>query len=218
MIIPFLLLDKNLRKKSLKALLIILIVTFGIILILQNLGVDFLSSYLRIVNIYNHVASESLSNTSIGQRLACNLRGLKIGMDHFLLGVGLNNVHYYYDTYKSPSWYTNEMGTGTGNQWLQALGEMGILGLIVLMSMWIIPLAKLKKYIRVNQDNKYGFMATAFYYILLANIINSLFTYSYIHIQRWINLSLAVLVLLFIGSLSKTEYSYRINRDNKIIS
>lgn len=207
----FILLSKKMLMRGLKVGLITSTVIFCIILGLRFINVDFLSGFSRVKKLTTNIAAKSVSTGAFRQRLLHNLRALKIWKDHPLLGVGINNVPYYHSSYSPPDWLKGRPieETGSGNMWTMAIAEMGFFAFVGLAFLWISALLKMKHYIKLALDNSSIFLSLTFYYILLGEIVNSLFTHQFIHIQRWFYLSLTVLVMFYIDSV--------INRNNNVI-
>jgi len=218
MMCVFIFLHKKLRWKVLKIGLITLVTISFIILGLNCFKMNFLSGFSRVKHEYIRFIAKSVATGSIRQRLLHNLRAIKIWSDHPLLGVGINNVPYYHNTYSPPAWLEGDPieEYGGGNMWAMALGEMGIVGFGGLALLWISALLKMRQYVRITRNNSNSsFLALVFYYVLLGEAINSLFSHQFIHIQRWFYLSLAVLVMFYINSVTNHNKSVIDSRQGK---
>lgn len=205
----FIFLNKKLRGRILKIGLVFLIVfILWTSFMFYYLDIDFLSGFSRLERIIAAIKSgsfSSLSGASFGQRLMGHHRNLSIWWRHPLLGVGINNIQYYYNDYLAPAWFNYPHIERGGSMWVKTLVEMGILGFIGLLFLWISCLLRMKQYAKLNQDEKWGFVPITFYYVLLTNFVNSFFTHQLVHIQRWFSLSMAVLIMFYIDSIIKKK-------------
>lgn len=182
--------------KKIATLSFIAVIFFAVYILLPRLGINFLTAFERVENevILPIITGVSPGITSLGMRLAKAVTTFKVGLAHPFLGVGLNNTSYYAFLYE-PEWYTGGLPLEENhNMWITTFGEMGILGLIALISLWYSALKKVK-YSASKNENKWKIIFIAFYFILWSDIINSNFTHEIMHPQRWFNLSIVGLLI-----------------------
>jgi len=175
-----------------------------VIAILSFFNIDFASSLSRVQSIYNQVTQGTFAG-SFGTRLARLVVTLKVWLEHPILGVGLNNVHYSVMKYGwRPEWYT---GVGhlaaNHNVWAQALAEMGIPGFLALVTLWGSALKKIKKTLSLARGTPWEAILCGFYCIIWSDIINSNFTHMFMHPQRWFDLSLTSLTVYVFHKYTK---------------
>ena len=174
-----------------------MIVVVAITLPLQYYGIDFIGVFTtRIKGSLHHIfygreLSELAAQTSLSERLATTIAGIRIWEDYPFFGVGLNNYQFYGPKYKG-----GYEGSTPLNKlqvvWVQVLVEGGILLFFSFALLWGVALLKLKKYMfAISRNPNLQIIAVSMYYILWGDVINMLFNYSWIMPQRWFNLAIA---------------------------
>jgi len=84
------------------------------------------------------------ADSSIRERSAIYLSGVRIFLDHPLLGVGIGQAPEYLPEYSNYSGHSRlQRKMGAHNMYLESLAETGVLGFIVLMAMVVITLRRL---------------------------------------------------------------------------
>ncbi len=137
-------------------------------------------------------------NDASGQvRVVGNLVALKMWMDHPLFGVGVNNFLFHVPNYVLPSWYGGwQEITTPGNMWTEALSEMGIFGFIALCGVWLASLRQLWMTAKKTKSNDWLSVALfAFFYVLVADVLSSLFLHSIAAPQLWVDLGVAYILV-----------------------
>jgi len=136
----------------------------------------------------------AISPGSIGVRLASVTAAFKVWISHPFLGVGLNNVRFY-EPQLIPQWYIGPEMTfaGAHNMWVNVLAQVGIIGFIPFVLIWIRSL-QMAKGASYTCQGKEGILAQAIFYILLADVIRGLMGISFIHPRVWLHLGLASLI------------------------
>ena len=141
---------------------------------------------------------ESISGTSIGRRSASAITGLKVWSQNPLLGVGLNSAQIDSQEHMWPKWYTFDMKIKRyHNVWIYALAEMGLFGFIALVLVWGSAMKSLWREVQKTKG-VYKILLLSMYYVLLADVIGSAFTLSFVHPQRWFDLAIASLLIYIV--------------------
>ncbi|MCD6468891.1 MAG: O-antigen ligase family protein [Thermoplasmata archaeon] len=197
-IVTLSLLNRYLRGRTVKTALIFLVAIIGTSFLLQYSGIDFIHIVAeRVKGVYYDIFQPSKAISSPAAKNSFNIRfariimGLRVWLDHPLLGVGLNNYSFYGIEYGGVQFWT------TDSFWVQSLAEGGILFLGALVFVHVLALTQLKRYIRKAHGNDQFLYTTgtAFYYIIWAQVLSGFLTYSWISMFWWVNLSLACLVM-----------------------
>lgn len=179
------------RSKIFLLVIIVVLLIWGLnFLLSRSLNINFievLSSRIETENL-----SSPVEGTSYRNRIKGLIGGLKAWLYHPILGVGLGQLKYYPEL--AQSLYHRERGW-TNNAWVQVLVETGIIGFSALVALIFTVLGLVKQGYNQATNPKYRFLLWACYYILLADIINSIFTHTWHHPQRWFTLSIAALLL-----------------------
>ena len=75
---------------------------------------------------------------------------------------------------------------------------MGIIGFIAFVGLWSITLGRLRRAARLGNPQDYVWViVVALYYVIWADLMESLFTHSIAQTQRWFDLGLASMVVLY---------------------
>lgn len=98
----------------------------------------------RIVSIFD------LSNETNRDRLHMVYTGWEIFKDYPLTGVGANNIEIVYKDYRHPQ--ARQVNPHLHNNFLQILGDRGILGLLSLIAAFVVLFLNLIQRIKRNQD------------------------------------------------------------------
>jgi hypothetical protein len=156
-------------------------------LVLTAFGMDFFGAlglrfkYL-ILNVLNPTETAQISSYRI--RSECMLGALDVWVRHPVLGVGLNNMAYYTDTC--------EYSLG----WSQLLADQGVLGVIALISIFFVLFRGLTGISRGAPSHSFwSAISLALIFVLVSDIVNGVFTYNWVDLQRWFTLAFANLVL-----------------------
>ena len=180
------------------AFLILLLWIIG----LYQLGINPIYVFIRTGAMINQPLRQALGTEvmtpesgSAGIRFVRAIAALKIGIAHPILGVGLNNIRYY--DYETPQWLWGDASitANVHTVFARVLGETGFLGFFALVFIAVATLRKINWAIRLNRESYWGAIFLAFYYIMWANFIDSNFTHAVAHLQRWLDLSLACLLI-----------------------
>jgi len=128
---------------------------------------------------------ETVEISSYRVRSECTRAALGVGMSHPFLGVGLNNMSFHTDIC--------EYSLG----WSQLVADQGLLGtaaLILVFWSLLQGLVKLSKETRLTSF--WSVISLALIFVLVSDIVNGIFTYNWVDLQRWFNLALANLVFI----------------------
>jgi hypothetical protein len=129
--------------------------------------------------------TETLEITSFRVRSECIFAALEVWASHPLLGVGLNNMPYHTDVC--------EFTLG----WAQLLVDQGLLGMTALILVfWTLfrGLSKLSK--ETHLPPFWSVMSIGLIFVLVSDIVDGVFTYNWVDLQRWFNLGIANLVYI----------------------
>ncbi len=178
-----------------KYLFIGLIPIFIILLDLNMLG-----PFIRIDHFLYVIFSGNinLAGGSFIVRIGRALIGIKIWLDHFWIGVGLNNLGFFAGNYHLGSWYhysTNIVFTNVF--YIQALAETGILGTLILTLFFVFIFKKLK-YKNII-DTKIIFIARLSFALMVAFLVNQDLPFSSSY-------RLLYLILIFMAINKVKEY------------
>jgi L-cystine uptake protein TcyP (sodium:dicarboxylate symporter family) len=130
------------------------------------------------------------------------LAAMNVWLSHPILGVGLNNLSYH----------TNVCEFTLG--WSQLIVDQGILGTILLILVFwssIRGLNRLSKEPGLSQF--WSILSLSLIFVLLCDIVNGIFTYNWIDLQRWFTLGLANFVIIRANSNLDREVSISYARD-----
>jgi len=194
------LLNKHYRWRIIKITLISLVIIISASFLLQYLGINYGNIVITRVKAFsfdifqlNIRLSSTAARTSFKGRAADIIVGLKIWLNHPIIGVGLNNYRFY-----SPQYGGAQFST-VSSFWVQSLVEGGILLFGAFVSLYGVTLVYLKRSIRIARNSdQFSYIAlTAFYYIIWAQVLSGFVTHSWIHSSGWISLSLACLLTSF---------------------
>jgi hypothetical protein len=157
-------------------------------LLLASLNIDLLGAialrfkYL-ILNMMNPTGTEEI--TSFRVRSEAIHAALKVWASHPLLGVGLNNMRYQTDIY--------EFSLG----WAQLLVDQGLLGTAALLLVFWTLFRGLRK---LSQEDRlppvWSVISLGLIFVLVCDVINGIFTYNWVDLQRWFSLGIANLLYI----------------------
>jgi hypothetical protein len=157
-------------------------------LLLASFDIDFLSAislrfrYL-ILNMMN--PTETIEITSFRVRSESILAALDVWASHPLLGVGLNNMRYHTDV--------AEFTLG----WAQLLVDQGLLGTAALILVFWTLLRGLRKLSKETRLPPFwSIISLGLIFVLASDVVNGIFTYNWVDLQRWFNLAFANLVYI----------------------
>jgi hypothetical protein len=125
------------------------------------------------------------SVTSLANRSMRTIVGLRAWMTNPLIGTGMNSLGYY-----------SELTDRANNPWSQLLADQGLFGLFSLALLFYVLLRSLtSRYRATHHDETQNLLLLALYFVLLSDLVDSLFTLTWVHPQRWFTLSLASVAL-----------------------
>ena len=193
------------RTKIVKLVTVLLffLILGGIFLSLY--GMDFFGALILrfkylFVNIINPLETAEISSFRV--RSECMLAAMNVWLSHPILGVGLNNLSYH----------TNVCEFTLG--WSQLIVDQGILGTILLI---LVFWSSLKGLNRLSKEpglsQFWSILSLSLIFVLLCDIVNGIFTYNWIDLQRWFTLGLANFVIIQANSNLDREVSISYARD-----
>ena len=141
---------------------------------------DLLGPFVRITNLlYVLFISGDLSiiDSSFMVRLGKIIVGLQVWLDHFWIGVGLNNIGNFSSNYSLGNWFRYDSDfVFTNVFYIQTLAETGILGAGILTLLFIYIFKQLNYKIIANMQVK--FFAHLSFALMIAFLINQDFPFS----------------------------------------
>jgi hypothetical protein len=176
------------RTRTTKMVIIFLVLLFVSGFLLDSLGLDFLGALsLRfkslLVNIMDPWGSAEI--TSYRVRSVCTIAAFEVWMSHPILGVGLNNMSHFTDICK----FT--IG------WSQLLVEQGLFGFIaMILVFWVLLRGLFTLSKQTNLTSLWLLVIVGLFFVLISDIVNGFFTYSWVTPQRWFTLGLANLAII----------------------
>lgn len=138
---------------------------------------------------------EQGTDGSLQVRQAQAIIGLQVWMSHPILGVGFNNYDHVAVNFDPPAWYTSwvPVGEGAGNMWILLLAELGIIGFLAAAAVWLSLLIRLGRVAArlARPEDAFSVIMVAFFYVVLADLIQSLAHGSLVETKLWFELGLA---------------------------
>lgn len=175
---------KHTRITKLILALLIFLILGGVILTLFGInffGVLSLRFKYLIINMMNPTETAEISSFRI--RSECTLAALEVWLSHPFLGVGLNSL----------SFHTDRCAYSLG--WSQLLADQGILGTASLVMVFLTLIRSLARTSRSTSLTAFwSIISTSLILVMVSEIVNGVFTYNWVDIQRWFILSFANLV------------------------
>jgi hypothetical protein len=176
----------RLRTTRLFLIFLAVLIFCGMLLALFDIGfleaIALRFKYL-ILNIMHPLETVELSSYRV--RSECMRAALEVGLSHPLLGVGLNNMSFY------PSVCQYSLG------WSQLVADQGLLSTAALLLVfWVLlqGLNKLSKEARLTSF--WSVTSLCLVFVLVSDLVNGIFTYNWVDLQRWFTLALANLVYI----------------------
>jgi hypothetical protein len=174
------------RLTRLISALLIFLILGGAILTL--FGINFFGAlslrfkYL-IINMMNPTETAEISSFRI--RSECTLVALDVWRSHPFLGVGLNGL----------SFHTDRCEYSLG--WSQLLADQGVLGTIALILVFLTLIRSLARASRSTfQSSFWSIISLSLILVMVSEIVNGVFTYNWVDIQRWFILAFSNLVFI----------------------
>jgi O-antigen ligase len=129
--------------------------------------------------------STTLEITSYRVRTECMKAALEVWKDSPIIGVGLNTMSYRNNIC--------EFSLG----WSQLLADQGLIGTLLMALIFGVLIRGLYK-LSVDPAIQpfWSVLCLAVIFILISEIVDGIFTYNWVDLQRWINLAIANLVLI----------------------
>ena len=127
------------------------------------------------------------AKTSLRQRSERALAALSVWSQYPIMGVGLNNFGQYYPPDVDPKVHSGL---------IQALAEMGLLGLVGLGTLLALALLQMRNAVRrVRNDPVKWAILTAFYYTVWAMAFDLTLAGNWVSTTHWLTLSLGILAV-----------------------
>lgn len=183
-----LVLDKGFPRTVNKSILALVIIFIVFSVVLQLVGLDVLSAV-------NETAQNIVKSGSLIRRLGRQSVSLQIWKDHPVLGIGLNQTQFFTKNYILPEWTTGNLRfVSSHNMWIQALTEMGLIGFVALLAMWLFTLNNIRTMHNNSKSNIGRALSLVLFYILISEVISATHTFMIGNLIRWLNLALVLLV------------------------
>jgi len=171
-----------------KLILLLFVLLFFGGLLLSALGIDFFKvASARISGLFAGVIHGSEVGTSYPVRLERSLAALKVWASYPILGVGLNNTHYY----------TPAEITLTNNGWARLLSDQGLLGFgAMVLVLWTLLWGLRNSLKAVKLSSWWYFLIIGLSFVLISDIVDTFITFNWTHPVRWFTLAVANLVYI----------------------
>lgn len=129
-------------------------------------------------------------NTSLARRARGLLEGIRVWLEHPVLGVGMNNFVYH-----------SRSVVATQNAWAELLADRGALGFLSMLGIYgsalVLLLRRWQRKISLTWPS--GTLILGLVLILVSDMVNAFFTLTWVIPQRWFTLGLANLLILKTG-------------------
>lgn len=189
------------RLKLAKVFLLFLAVFVVIGALLEIHDIGFLRAFLvrteyLVLNILD--PARTVEITSVKVRSEAIYEALQVWASSPFLGVGLNNMRYYTEGY--------EFSLG----WWQLLADQGLIGMAALMFVFFSLFRTLG---RVGNESGlapfWAGISISLIFLLVSDMINSLFTWNWVDLQRWFSLGMANLIAIRAGKLLRRNTAHQ---------
>ena len=162
-----------------------------VVVALEIFGISFLAAFERV----GRVVGTPLEDGSVQERTARAVVALKIWIDHPLFGVGVNQIQFVSGDYTFPSWYAygNRAFATTGILWPAILSQVGIIGFIAFVMVFVSSLRMLRSSIKWCDDPDGRILSYAFWVILWTITITV--SLAYVEFMLWVQFAMAHLLV-----------------------
>jgi len=176
----------RIRITKLVMVFLLFLILCGVLLALLDIGfLGAIALRFRYLILNMMYPLETVEVSSYRVRSECTLAALNVGISHPFLGVGLNNMSFHTDVC--------EYSLG----WSQLVADQGLLGTAALILVFWALLRGLVKLSKETRLTSFGSaISLGLIFVLVSDIVNGIFTYNWVDLQRWFNLALANLVYI----------------------
>jgi len=149
-------------------------------------------TYIRILTVVNqvtglgHIPDSDFATTSYGVRTETFEAAYKTFLDNPIIGGGLNNIG-------GP---TGELVVGVASGFIQILGELGLLGITLFLTVTGVTIYRLSKARPLFQKNASSYaIVTAMSAVLFARLIFLVIQGNWINVKTWFDFGISVLII-----------------------